>query len=199
VKAKSGSAGPTKLQQQQQYHPHLQETRVSGSGGVSAGSSSDIPKGCCSNLPFVLLMRYYWAGVLLQFLFEAWVSCSFYTLSTWLPNHMIATLGLPVVLTRGMLIVNLLICVLMQLLSGYASDNGMPRVWSAISVYVIAGAIVGPVLLFGMKPGDLASAWVLHGLLLALVGWVLGIIPATCSPIYPASVRTTGFNLAHNM
>jgi hypothetical protein len=196
VKAKGASTGPTK--QQQQYHPHLQQKRVS-TNGSSLDGVSNIPKGCCSNLPFVLLMRYYWAGVLLQFLFEAWVSCSFYTLSTWLPNHMIATLGLPVVLTRGMLIVNLLICVFMQLLSGYASDKGMPRVWSAISIYVIAGAIVGPVLLFGMKPGDLASAWVLHGLLLALVGWVLGIIPATCSPIYPASVRTTGFNLAHNM
>jgi hypothetical protein len=160
-----------------------------------AGASA----GCCAGLPFVMLMRWHWAGVLLQFLFEAWVSCSFYTLTTWLPLHMHSALGLPLATTRGMLIVNLGLCVVLQLVSGAASDRGLPRLVSAMSVYVIAGGIIGPILLFGMRPGDLASAWVLHALLLALVGWVLGIIPASCSPIYPASVRTTGFNLGHNM
>jgi hypothetical protein len=155
--------------------------------------------GCCAGLPFVMLMRWHWAGVVLQFLFEAWVSCSFYTLTTWLPLHMHTLLGLPLATTRGMLIVNLGLCVVLQLVSGAASDRGLPRLVSAMSVYVIAGGIIGPILLFGMRPGDLASVWLLHALLLALVGWVLGIIPASCSPIYPASVRTTGFNLAHNM
>jgi len=123
-----------------------------------------------------------------------------YTLTTWLPLAMHTSLGIPTPITRGMLIVNLLVCVLMQLVAGHASDKGLPRMWSAVSVYVIAGAIIGPILLFGMRPGQtLGTVWVLHALLLALVGWVLGIIPASCSPIYPASVRTTGFNLAHNM
>jgi hypothetical protein len=155
--------------------------------------------GCCSNLPFAMLMHWYWAGVLLQFLFEAWVSCSFYTLTTWFPAQMSAALSIPLPIARGMLIVNLLICVVTQLCAGHASDKGMPRLWSAISVYIIAGAIIAPILLFGMRPHDLTTAWLTHALLLALVGWVLGIIPAACSPIYPAAVRTTGFNLAHNM
>jgi hypothetical protein len=174
--------------QQQQQH-QLQQQELEDGTSVS---------GCCG-LPVVMLLRWYWAGVLLQFLFEAWVSCSFWTLTTWLPNQMSSSLGLSVPVTRGMLIVNFLVLMATQLAAGYASDKGMPRLWSSISVFVIAGAICGPVLLFGMRPHDLTSAWLLHALLLALVGWVLGIVPATCSPIYPASVRTTGFNLAHNM
>lgn len=156
-------------------------------------------EGCYSSLPFFMLMRWYWGGVLLQFLFEAWVSCSFYTLTTWFPTQLAKSCGIPIMLTQGMLIVNLMICVVTQLIAGHASDKGLPRLWSAISVYLIAGAIIAPILLFGIRPNDLATAWVLHALLLGLVGWVLGIIPAACSPIYPAVVRTTGFNLAHNM
>jgi hypothetical protein len=152
-----------------------------------------------AGLPFVMLLRWYWAGVLLQFLFEAWVSCSFYTLTTWVPAQMSTSLGIPVPLTRGMLVVNLLVCVLTQLAAGAASDRGLPRLVSSISVFVIGGGIIAPVLQYGLRPQGLAAAWVLHGLLLGLVGWVLGLIPAACSPIYPASVRTTGFNLAHNM
>lgn len=155
--------------------------------------------GCCGSLPIAMLLRWHWAAVLLQFLFEAWVSCSFYTLTTWLPLHMHTALGVPLNLTRGMLIVNLLVCVVTQLAAGHASDMGLPRLWSAISVYIIGGAIVGPIMLYGMQPNNVAAAWLQQALLLALVGWVLGIIPATCSPIYPPSVRTTGFNLGHNM
>jgi MHS family proline/betaine transporter-like MFS transporter len=108
------------------------------------------------------------------------------------------SLGVPVPVQRGMVLVNLFVCVVMMLLAGAASDRGLPRLVSANSVFVVAGAITAPVLLYGMRPNALASVWLLHALLLALVGWVLGVIPAACSVIYPPAVRTTGFNLGHN-
>lgn len=126
------------------------------------------------------------------------MSVGFYVLTTWLPIQMTAALGISVPVSRGMLITNLFVCIAMQLVVGAACDRGLPRLWSGIGVFAVSGAISAPILLYGMRPGALGVCWVLHALLLALVGFGLGLVPGL-SLIYPATVRTSGFNLAHNM
>ncbi|WIA40965.1 hypothetical protein OEZ86_004615 [Tetradesmus obliquus] len=141
----------------------------------------------------------HWGGVLLQFLFEAWVSIGFWVISTWLPLQLRkAPVFMPEKISQAMLIVNLSVMGAVQLAAGWASDKGMPRVWSCFAVFTAAAGISVPVFI-GFARCGVAGCWLLHLLLMVLMGWVLGVVPATCSSIYPATVRSSGFNLAHNM
>jgi len=149
-------------------------------------------------VPLLHLLKTNFAGLLLQIVFEAWVSIGFYLISTWLPIQMRKTIGMSELLSQLMLMGNLLVMSGMQLLSGFVSDKGLPRLWSSIGVYVVAAGISVPYFM-GINRCSIAGGWLLHAVYMALVGWVLGIVPATCSSIYHASVRATGFNIAHNI
>jgi hypothetical protein len=125
----------------------------------------------------VRLLRKHWGGVLLQFLFEAWVSIGFWVISTWLPLQLRkAPVNMPEKLTQAMLIVNLTVMGVVQLAAGWASDKGMPRVWSCFAVFTVAAGISVPVFI-GFARVSAAGCWLLHLLLMVLMGWVLGVVP----------------------
>jgi hypothetical protein len=87
-------------------------------------------------VPAVRLLRKHWVGMLLQFFFEAWVSIGFCVISTRLPLQLrAAPVYMPEKLTQAMLIVNLTVMGAVQLAAGWASDRGMPRVWSCFAVF----------------------------------------------------------------
>eukprot|EP00775_Hariotina_reticulata_P009249 gene9249-9415_t len=170
---------------------------VTNDAEVSVPSDNPSEKGG-EYVPLLHLLKTNFAGLLLQIVFEAWVSIGFYLISTWLPIQMRKTAGMSELLSQIMLMVNLLVMAGMQLLSGFVSDKGLPRLWSSIGVYVVAAGISVPYFM-GINRGSVAGGWLLHALYMALLGWVLGIVPATCSSIYHASVRASGFNIAHNI
>uniref|UniRef100_A0A383VPF9 Major facilitator superfamily (MFS) profile domain-containing protein n=1 Tax=Tetradesmus obliquus TaxID=3088 RepID=A0A383VPF9_TETOB len=202
------SLAVTRQQQQQRKQPGAAAFVASTSGGDAvvtiAGTGGKprevkVPEKQGEYVPALRLLRKHWGGVLLQFLFEAWVSIGFWIISTWLPLQLRkAPVFMPENISQAMLIVNLSVMGAVQLAAGWASDKGMPRVWSCFAVFTAAAGISVPVSI-GFARCGVAGCWLLHLLLMVLMGWVLGGVPATCSSIYPATVRSSGFNLAHNM
>jgi hypothetical protein len=128
-------------------------------------------------VPALRLLRSRWGGVLLQFLLEAWVSIGFWVISTWLPVQLRkAPVNMPEKISQAMLIVNLTVMGMTQLAAGWASDKGMPRVWSCFTVFMVAAGISVPVFI-GFARASAAGCWLLHLLLMVLMGWVLGVVP----------------------
>eukprot|EP00878_Enallax_costatus_P017013 GHUV01017861.1.p1 GENE.GHUV01017861.1~~GHUV01017861.1.p1 ORF type:complete len:573 (+),score=108.97 GHUV01017861.1:493-2211(+) len=166
---------------------------------LSATDLPAVPESRGEYVPVIRLLRHHTPAVLLQFLFEAWVSVGFWVITTWLPLQMQkAPLRMPQILTQAMLIVNLALMGGIQLASGWLSDKGVPRIWLCFGVFTVATGISCPVLL-ALPTASFAGAWLLHTLLMMIMACVLGVIPATLSCIYPPTVRATGFNLGHNM
>uniref|UniRef100_A0A383VN35 Major facilitator superfamily (MFS) profile domain-containing protein n=1 Tax=Tetradesmus obliquus TaxID=3088 RepID=A0A383VN35_TETOB len=189
-------------QRQQQLQQQQDADQFAASGGdasIAIEGIAGVPEKQGEYVPALRLLRKHWGGVLLQFLFEAWVSIGFWVISTWLPLQLRkAPVFMPEKISQAMLIVNLSVMGAVQLAAGWASDKGMPRVWSCFAVFTAAAGISVPVFI-GFARCGVAGCWLLHLLLMVLMGWVLGVVPATCSSIYPATVRSSGFNLAHNM
>ncbi|WIA20646.1 hypothetical protein OEZ85_005024 [Tetradesmus obliquus] len=185
--------------QRQQQQDAVQFAASGGDASIAIEGIAGVPEKQGEYVPALRLLRKHWGGVLLQFLFEAWVSIGFWVISTWLPLQLRkAPVFMPEKISQAMLIVNLSVMGAVQLAAGWASDKGMPRVWSCFAVFTAAAGISVPVFI-GFARCGVAGCWLLHLLLMVLMGWVLGVVPATCSSIYPATVRSSGFNLAHNM
>jgi hypothetical protein len=148
-----------------------------GNASIAIEGAAGVPEKQGEYVPAVRLLRKHWIGVLLQFLFEAWVSIGFWVISTWLPLQLRkAPVFMPEKLTQAMLIVNLTVMGAVQLAAGYASDRGMPRVWSCFAVFTLAAGISVPVFI-GFARASAAGCWLLHLLLMVLMGWVLGLVP----------------------
>ncbi|KAF8062751.1 kgtP [Scenedesmus sp. PABB004] len=169
-------------------------------GGADAAVSIEgLPPAAGHYVPIARLLRKHGGVLLLQVLFEAWVSIGFWTLASWLPGALRKPpVSMPELVSQGMLVCNLMLVAVMQLTAGWAADRGMPRLWSCFAVMVAAAGVTLPAFL-GFARARVAGAWLLHAMLMMMLGWVLGLIPATCSSFYPASVRATGFNLGHNI
>lgn len=162
---------------------------------VTIDGTEGIPEKKGEYVPAIRLLRKHWAGVVLQFLFEAWVSIAFYVITSWLPIQLKKPpVNMPEILTQAMLIVNLIVMAGTQLAAGWASDKGVPRVWSCFGVYLVAAAISVPVFL-GFRHVAVAGAWLLHLLLMVLMAWVLGVIPGgqQCGSCVPLAFSTTTF------
>jgi hypothetical protein len=148
-----------------------------GDASIAIEGVAGIPEKQGEYVPALRLLRSHWGGVLLQFLFEAWVSIGFWVISTWLPVQLRkAPVNMPEKISQAMLIVNLTVMGVMQLAAGWASDKGMPRVWSCFAVFTVAAGISVPVFI-GFAHVSAAGCWLLHLLLMVLMGWVLGVVP----------------------
>jgi hypothetical protein len=143
--------------------PADQFAPTNGDASIAIEGAEGVPEKQGEYVPALRLLRQHWGGVLLQFLFEAWVSIGFWVISTWLP-------------VQAMLIVNLTVMGAVQLAAGWASDKGMPRVWSCFAVFTAAAGISVPVFI-GFARASAAGCWLLHLLLMVLMGWVLGVVP----------------------
>lgn len=180
------SLAVTRQQQQQRKQPGAAASVARTSGGDAvvtiAGTGGKprevkVPEKQGEYVPALRLLRKHWGGVLLQFLFEAWVSIGFWVISTWLPLQLRkAPVFMPEKISQAMLIVNLSVMGAVQLAAGWASDKGMPRVWSCFAVFTAAAGISVPVFI-GFARCGVAGCWLLHLLLMVLMGWVLGVVP----------------------
>jgi MFS family permease len=161
---------------------NLNHPTSNGDASIAIEGAAGVPEKQGEYVPAVRLLRKHWLGVLLQFLFEAWVSIGFWVISTWLPLQLRkAPVFMPEKLTQAMLIVNLSAMGLVQLAAGWASDKGMPRVWSCFAVFTLAAGISVPVFI-GFARASAAGCWLLHLLLMVLMGWVLGVVPGAKHP-----------------
>jgi hypothetical protein len=79
-------------------------------------------------------------------------------------------------------------------IAGLMSDKGLRRVNTTIVICIVAAATHVPMFL-AFRTKSLAACWLLQIVLLSMVAWTMGILPAICSSIYPAGVRISGFNL----
>jgi hypothetical protein len=61
-------------------------------------------------------------------------------------------------------------------------------------ICLVAAATHVPMFL-AFRTKSLAACWLLQIVLLCMVAWTMGILPAICSSIYPAGIRISGFNL----
>lgn len=170
-------------------------------GAASAGAEGPAPgQGCWARAleqPFVALLRTNWGVLVLQFLFEASVSVSFWLSTSYMPGFFQKTVGMPTELSLGMLFANLFIMTPVILLSGWTCDRpGFPRVASAMVAYVGIGAMAVPMFFAFSK--SWAACWLLQLTYMLLLAWVLGTVPVTMSMLYPPLQRTSGFNFAHN-
>jgi MFS family permease len=157
--------------------PAAAAAAASGDATIAIADTDNFDDKQGEYVPAVRLLRKHWLGVLLQFLFEAWVSIGFWVISTWLPLQLrAAPVFLPEKITQAMLIVNLTVMGAVQLAAGWASDRGMPRVWSCFAVFTLAAGISVPVFI-GFARASAAGCWLLHLLLMVLMGWVLGLVP----------------------
>jgi hypothetical protein len=121
-------------------------TAASGDATIAIADVDGLDDRHGEYVPVARLLRKHWVGVLLQFLFEAWVSIGFWVISTWLPLQLRnAPVNMPEKLTQAMLIVNLTVMGAVQLAAGWASHKGMPRVWSCFAVFTVAAGISVPV------------------------------------------------------
>lgn len=51
----------------------------------------------------------------------------------------------------------------------------------------------------GLSLRLIALDWVLHNLCLAMMGFIVGLLPSTYCLLYPAGVRISGFNMAFSL
>ena len=127
-----------------------QQELESEAGAADASKAPGAARPSClaraRQAPFVALLSTHWWQLLLQFLFEASVSVSFWMCTSYLPGFFQKTVGLGAELALGMLFFNLCAMCPVILLSGWACDavKGYPRVASALVAYVLIGAMSLP-------------------------------------------------------
>ena len=87
---------------------------------------------------------------------------------------------------------------LMVPIGGILADKGVPRLTATIAICVASVALAIPqFMVFSMH--KLAYSWLMQAVLLAMSGYVMGMLPAVVSAIYPAGVRVSGCNLGVNL
>jgi MHS family proline/betaine transporter-like MFS transporter len=176
-----GAAATVKPAHQQQHKQQQQQQPPSSSGG---------------GFSFFELLRTCWARVLLQFGFETSVSVCFWLCTAYLPSYFMK-LGMPNELALGALLVNLVLMTPVIVAAGMLCDRPrVPRVGVAMVAYVGLAAVAVP--MFYAFKRSWAACWLLQLVMMLLLAVVLGTLPVSMSMLYPPSVRTSGFNLAHN-
>ncbi|KAI8470012.1 MAG: major facilitator superfamily domain-containing protein [Monoraphidium minutum] len=149
--------------------------------------------------PFVALVSGHWWSLLLQFLFEASVSVSFWLCTSYLPSFFQSKVGLAPELSLGMLLANLGAMVPAIVGAGWLADRpGFPRVAWAVGAYVLSGAMCVPMFLAWEITKSVAACWLLMLAYMLLLSAVLGVLPVSMSCLYPPTQRASGFNFAHN-
>jgi MHS family proline/betaine transporter-like MFS transporter len=150
-------------------------------------------------MPVLLLFRRHWRGLLLQFLVEAAYGCSFYTVFSWLPLYIEKSLH---VMTRtglwAVLIGLVLYSIAVPLTGRFVGDTHARKMWAYLAATAVGAAAIMPVMLV-IETGYPVGVWLLLPLLLGLTGVQGGCMTTIGPQIYPPAVRTTGYNLGHNL
>lgn len=149
-------------------------------------------------VPLTYLLKNHWHGLILQTGYEAWIGAGFYLGYSWLPSFFATHAGQPAPLTLWMVLVSMVIFTFIVPIAGLMSDKGLRRVNTTIVICIVAAATHVPMFL-AFRTKSLAACWLLQIVLLSMVAWTMGILPAICSSIYPAGVRISGFNLGYNL
>lgn len=144
------------------------------------------------HIPLLLLLRRYWLIVLLQFLWEAHMEATFYTLFSWVPSYLTTSSKHHIThpMTLWILIVALVIALALTLVAGHLSDRGIKRMWLYIGVSGVGVVATLPVLLLGFE--SLIGVWILQPLMVAMCGFLAGLVTCIGPQLYPAEVRTSG-------
>jgi len=157
------------------------------------------------------LLRRSWPQVLLQALFEAFVSVAFYVFVLWLPSALQkAPAFMPAQMAGGATIAALTAMGLASLAGGALSDacaSPRRRLAASAAAVAVGGAVVVPGLVSvtrlagppGGSGGAYCAAALLQAGVLSLAGVVLGIVPSLCAELYAPDVRLVSFSLAHNL
>jgi hypothetical protein len=126
------------------------------------------------------------------------ISASFLIGYSWLPSFLVANTGIDARLTLWMVLSCMILFTMMVPVAGIMSDKGLPRLTSTICISLLSAAVAVPMFL-GWQKANLALSWSLQAILLAMSGYVMGMLPAVVSAIYPAGVRISGCNLGVNI
>lgn len=151
------------------------------------------------HVPLLDLFRGYWRQTLLQICLEACYACCFYTFFSWLPSHLVAAKAMSVTSSLWMSLVSMVVFAGLVPLAGHLADLGAPKLWCFAGISLLLGAISAPVLMAADGGRALVVLWLVVPVCVGLTGlqagWMTGIGPV----IYAPGVRTTGYNVGHNL
>lgn len=74
----------------------------------------------------------------------------------------------------------------------------VPKIWAFLSVTVLLGVVALPVMVV-LQTGHAVGLWLLLPLMLGGAGGLGGIMTTIGPQIYPPAVRTSGYNIGHNL
>ncbi|WIA36065.1 hypothetical protein OEZ86_007421 [Tetradesmus obliquus] len=152
------------------------------------------------HVPLLVLARSHWRQVLLLFCFEACYGATFYTFFSWLPNYMRAISHLPPQDTLWPILAAMVLFAGAVVATGhFICDGTTPKVWAMVGLTAVGAAICTPLLLW-CATGSVAATWVAPMLVCGLLcGSMGGLLTSIGPQVFPAGVRTSGYNLAHNL
>ncbi|GAX80654.1 hypothetical protein CEUSTIGMA_g8089.t1 [Chlamydomonas eustigma] len=149
--------------------------------------------------PVTRLITEHLPTVVLQIFFEFWFSVAFYSSTSWWPSYFRSN-GISNLNSQAMALVVLIPCASTMYIMGIAADRGARCIWSMLVISLFgAGIAVASCAMAVARPGDLGSNWAMLAIQMAVIGPGGGIVPVVGLGLYPAEVRASGFNFAHNV
>jgi len=138
----------------------------------------------------------YWVEMLLHNNYLIWLSCVFWTFTTWAPTYLQHTYGISRVDTLAMVITAICFDIAGNIIAGFMGDAGAPRMAWSVAGFAAGGAAIAPVML-GWSTANLGAIYPLWALMFFICGFVQGFMVASFTPLYPPEIRATAFNVPY--